>query len=85
MSTQENVRIGKDVFAPAGRGGQQGLLALSAGNLKRIENASFRDDVLRGLSGRRRSVPSRWLYDDRGSELFEDITRLEEYYPTMVG
>lgn len=84
MSTQENVQVLKDVFAVVGRGGQQGLLALSAGHVKRIENAGFRDDVLRGLSGPRRSVPSRWLYDDRGSELFEDIARLEEYYPTRT-
>jgi dimethylhistidine N-methyltransferase len=84
MSTQENVQVLQDVFAAAGRGSRQGLLALSAGHVKRIENAGFRDDVLRGLSGPRRSVPSRWLYDGRGSELFEDITRLEEYYPTRT-
>jgi dimethylhistidine N-methyltransferase len=29
-------------------------------------------------------LPSRWLYDERGSELFEQITHLEEYYPTRV-
>jgi dimethylhistidine N-methyltransferase len=84
MSTQENVQPLNDVFAPIGRVGQQRLLALSAGHVKRIENAGFREDVLRGLSGPRRSVPSLWLYDDRGSELFEDITRLEEYYPTRT-
>jgi L-histidine Nalpha-methyltransferase len=49
-----------------------------------LEEPDFRNDVLRGLSGRRRSIPSRWLYDDRGSALFEDITRLEEYYPTRT-
>ena len=47
-------------------------------------DCGFRADVLRGLSGHRRSVPSRWLYDDRGSELFEEITRLKEYYPTRT-
>ena len=31
-----------------------------------------------------KSLPSRWLYDERGSELFEQITRLDEYYPTRA-
>ncbi|HEY0800452.1 MAG TPA: L-histidine N(alpha)-methyltransferase [Steroidobacteraceae bacterium] len=44
----------------------------------------FREDVIAGLSGRRKTLPSRWLYDERGSELFEQITRLTEYYPTRV-
>ena len=44
----------------------------------------FRQDVIAGLSKRRKSLPCRWLYDERGSELFEEITRLEEYYPTRV-
>jgi dimethylhistidine N-methyltransferase len=44
----------------------------------------FRQDVLAGLSMRRKTLPCRWLYDERGSELFEQITQLEEYYPTRV-
>ena len=44
----------------------------------------FRQDVIAGLSKQRKSLPSRWLYDERGSELFEQITHLEEYYPTRV-
>jgi L-histidine N-alpha-methyltransferase len=44
----------------------------------------FRQDVLAGLSKRRKSLPCRWLYDERGSELFEAITQLDEYYPTRV-
>jgi dimethylhistidine N-methyltransferase len=44
----------------------------------------FRQDVIAGLSKPRKSLPSRWLYDERGSELFEEITQLEEYYPTRV-
>jgi dimethylhistidine N-methyltransferase len=84
MSTHENVQIVKDSFAVVGRGDKQSLLALSAERIKWIEDPGFLDDVLRGLSAPRRSVPSRWLYDDRGSELFEDITRLKEYYPTRT-
>ncbi|MDR7102499.1 L-histidine N(alpha)-methyltransferase [Croceicoccus sp. BE223] len=45
---------------------------------------AFRNDVLTGLAQRQKAVPARWFYDERGSELFEDITRLEEYYPTRA-
>ena len=45
---------------------------------------AFRADALKGLAQSRKSLPSRWLYDDRGSELFEEITRLPEYYPTRT-
>ncbi|HEV7232705.1 MAG TPA: L-histidine N(alpha)-methyltransferase [Sphingorhabdus sp.] len=44
----------------------------------------FRADVLAGLRGPRRAIPARWFYDERGSELFDEITRLPEYYPTRV-
>jgi dimethylhistidine N-methyltransferase len=46
--------------------------------------AAFRNDVLRGLSGPRKTLPARWLYDDHGSALFETITGLPEYYPTRT-
>ena len=45
---------------------------------------SFRRDVIAGLSARPRAVPARWFYDQAGSELFELITELPEYYPTRV-
>src|SRR3954466_15526905 len=45
---------------------------------------AFRDDVLAGLAAPIRAIPARWLYDRRGSELFEAITRLPEYYPTRT-
>jgi L-histidine N-alpha-methyltransferase len=48
------------------------------------QREAFRADVLSGLSQSQKTLPSRWLYDDRGSELFEEITRLEEYYPTRT-
>ena len=44
----------------------------------------FRADVLAGLKAPIPAVPARWLYDRRGSELFDEITRLPEYYPTRV-
>jgi len=40
------------------------------------------DDVRRGLGSQPRSLPPKWLYDDVGSDLFDQITRLPEYYPT---
>ncbi|BBC72343.1 dimethylhistidine N-methyltransferase [Altererythrobacter sp. B11] len=43
---------------------------------------AFRADVLEGLSQWPKAIPARWLYDDAGSQLFEDITALPEYYPT---
>lgn len=45
---------------------------------------AFRADVLRGLSERQKAVPARWLYDLPGSRLFDDITRLPQYYPTSA-
>lgn len=45
---------------------------------------AFREDVLRGLAQEQKAIPARWLYDDAGSQLFEDITRLPEYYPTRA-
>lgn len=47
-------------------------------------DAAFRADVLDGLTRRPRAIPARWFYDHRGSELFEDITALPEYYPTRT-
>ena len=44
----------------------------------------FRADVLAGLGATPRAIPARWFYDRRGSELFEQITDLPEYYPTRT-
>lgn len=43
---------------------------------------AFRRELIEGLSAHPKSLSPKWLYDARGSELFEDITRLPEYYPT---
>lgn len=45
---------------------------------------SLREDVLRGLSASPKWLPPKWFYDARGSELFELITELEEYFPTRT-
>ena len=45
---------------------------------------AFRADVLNGLAEPIPAIPARWLYDRRGSELFDEITRLPTYYPTRT-
>lgn len=45
---------------------------------------SLRNDALAGLSASPKDLPPTWLYDDRGCELFDQITRLPEYYPTRA-
>ena len=57
-----------DVFDPA-----------SAGQL-----ATFRMDVVRGLANPQKTLPCQYFYDEAGSELFEQITELQEYYPTRT-
>ena len=51
---------------------------------KAAVDPAFRADVLAGLRAQPRAIPSRWFYDRAGSELFEAITALPEYYPTRV-
>ncbi|RFU21444.1 L-histidine N(alpha)-methyltransferase [Geodermatophilus marinus] len=46
--------------------------------------AALRADALAGLTATPKSLPPRWFYDARGSELFDEITRLPEYYPTRA-
>jgi L-histidine N-alpha-methyltransferase len=45
---------------------------------------ALRDDVRAGLSATPKWLPPKWFYDARGSDLFEQITRLPEYYPTRA-
>ena len=46
--------------------------------------ADFREEVLAGLRRERKELPAKFFYDRRGSELFEEITRLPEYYLTRT-
>jgi dimethylhistidine N-methyltransferase len=48
------------------------------------ERERFLRDVLDGLSREQKEIPCKWLYDERGSALFEQICELEEYYPTRT-
>ena len=43
---------------------------------------ALRSDADRGLRATPKDIPPKWFYDTRGSQLFDDITRLPEYYPT---
>nr|WP_225978028.1 L-histidine N(alpha)-methyltransferase [Gandjariella thermophila] len=45
---------------------------------------ALRGDALVGLTADPKWLPPRWFYDARGSELFERITELPEYYPTRA-
>ncbi|RPK55044.1 Histidine-specific methyltransferase EgtD [Streptomyces sp. ADI96-02] len=47
-------------------------------------DAALRTDVLSGLTRSPKTLPPKWFYDARGSELFEEITRVPEYYPTRA-
>lgn len=46
------------------------------------KTSGFSRDVLQGLSKTQKEIPSKYFYDERGSELFEQICGLDEYYPT---
>jgi L-histidine N-alpha-methyltransferase len=54
----------------------------------RLDDATFlavlEDDVRRGLSGRPRSIPPKYFYDETGARLFDRITTLPEYYLTRA-
>lgn len=48
------------------------------------EMSDFLSDVIAGLSGSQKSIPPKYFYDQKGSELFDQICDLEEYYPTRT-
>jgi len=54
--------------------------------LHTVEDAekALRRDARAGLTSMPKWLPPKWFYDARGSELFEEITRLEDYYPTRA-
>ncbi|WP_394837109.1 L-histidine N(alpha)-methyltransferase [Pendulispora rubella] len=46
--------------------------------------SSFRNEVLHGLSLKKKAIPCKFFYDERGSRLFDEICELDEYYPTRT-
>jgi L-histidine N-alpha-methyltransferase len=61
-------------------------MTLSLSNYLAADSAmrALRRDVRDGLTQTPKSLPPKWFYDSVGSELFEQITRLPEYYPTRA-
>jgi dimethylhistidine N-methyltransferase len=62
---------------------------MTANSLQRLHDLeptadAFRDDVLRGLRGTPKTLPSKFFYDAEGSRLFDQICDLPEYYPTRT-
>ncbi len=49
-----------------------------------MTDTEFAREVLAGLRQKQKALSPKWLYDQRGSELFEDITSVPEYYPTRT-
>ncbi|MBE3558630.1 MAG: L-histidine N(alpha)-methyltransferase, partial [Ktedonobacteraceae bacterium] len=45
---------------------------------------TFYDEVLQGLQNVKKALPSKYFYDDAGSQLFERICQLDEYYLTRI-
>ena len=48
------------------------------------EQKSMLQEVLEGMGRSEKKLPSKYFYDERGSQLFDEITKLEEYYPTRT-
>ena len=53
-------------------------------NLIESRKAENGQDVIKGLSAQPKALPPKYFYDQRGSELFEEICQLLEYYPTRT-
>src|SRR5215831_5321547 len=66
--------------AATGEGRMNGV---SLHDLSPAQTASL-EEVLRGLRSPQKELPCKLFYDERGSELFEQITALDEYYPTRA-
>ncbi|MCS6625543.1 ergothioneine biosynthesis protein EgtB [Roseibacterium beibuensis] len=64
------LRLARDLPAPEARA------------MGEAEAVRFRRDLLNGLGRSPKSASPKWFYDAEGSRLFEEITRLPEYYPT---
>jgi L-histidine Nalpha-methyltransferase len=61
-------------------------MTVSLSNYLAVDSAAqaLRRDVRDGLTQRPKTVPPKWFYDSVGSDLFDQITRLPEYYPTRA-
>jgi L-histidine N-alpha-methyltransferase len=57
---------------------------LPSAEVFKADTRQFRADVLRGLRASKKELPCKYFYDEAGSALFEQITELDEYYPTRT-
>ena len=53
-------------------------------NVNKNYDLTFTKSILFGLKARQKTIESKWLYDENGSKIFDEITELEEYYPTRA-
>lgn len=53
-------------------------------NVNEKYDGTFTKSILLGLKKTQKTIESKWLYDENGSKIFDEITELEEYYPTRV-
>ena len=51
---------------------------------KALTESTFAEDVKNGLTSEKKFLYPKYFYDDRGSELFDKITQIEDYYPTRT-
>jgi dimethylhistidine N-methyltransferase len=59
-------------------------MSQTAAPLVAAPTSAFKDDVLAGLGQSPKSLPCKYFYDERGSQLFDEICRLDVYYPTRT-
>ncbi len=52
--------------------------------LSNIGTESTKKEIIKGLKAKQKFLSPKFFYDKKGSELFEEITKLEEYYPTRT-
>jgi L-histidine N-alpha-methyltransferase len=77
---QEVQRAREDVGAGPSKGTRSNVCPIAPAAV----DPAFAADVLEGLDEDQKRLSSIWLYDRRGSELFEEITEVAEYYPTRT-
>ena len=61
-----------------------GLLNVTVHTSAEEERVSAVEEIIRGLTAERKTLSPKFLYHEDGSGLFDEITRLEEYYPTRI-
>lgn len=52
--------------------------------LNRLGETDFEQEIISGLQANPKQIPSKFFYDTKGSLLFEEITQLDEYYPSRT-